>query len=201
VATRKALTLIDSGARVTVVAPGLSERLQRLADKGVITYHRREYRTDDLKNMYLVIGATNNRELNDKIFRDAERLGRLCNIADQPKSCNFVLPAVVNRGDLQIAISTSGKSPAFAKKLRKELEKQFGEEYAVFLRLMGAVRNKLLDGDHNSEAHRAVFELLIEKGLLETLRARNIEAVNSILREVLGEEYSYENLMDAGNKP
>jgi precorrin-2 dehydrogenase/sirohydrochlorin ferrochelatase len=149
--------------------------------------------------MFLVIGATNNRELNNKIYRDAEHLGTLCNIADQPNACNFILPSVVSRGDLLIAISTSGKSPALAKRLRQDLEKQFGEEYATFLKLMGAVRNKLLSQDHNPEAHRAVFEQLIDKGLLNGLKDQNKEVVDSLLHEILGEGYDYRSLMETKN--
>ena len=84
--------------------------------------------------MFLVIGATDDENLNRRISKDAERVNILCNIADRPDVCNFILPAVVRRGDLAITISTSGKSPALAKRLRLDLEAQFGEEYADFLR-------------------------------------------------------------------
>ena len=142
VATRKAVTLLDCGAQVIVVSPEVTEKLQRLADDGLLTRHNKTYETGDLEDMFFVIGATNDAVLNRKIFHDAERLGKLCNIADQPDICNFILPSIINRGDLTIAVSTSGKSPAFAKKLRKDLEKQFGEEYAEFLTLMGVIREK-----------------------------------------------------------
>ena len=91
----------------------------------------------------------------------------LCNIADRPKICDFIFPSIVNRGDLIIAISTSGKSPAFAKKMRKDLEKEFGNEYAEFLRLMGAIRNKLLSRNHEPEAHKHLFENLIKGSWLK----------------------------------
>ena len=115
-------------------------------------------------------------ELNLQIHAEAERRGILCNIADRPKACNFILPSIVNRGDLTIAISTSGKSPAFAKKLRKDLEKEFGTEYADFLKLMGEIRKKLLNENHEPEAHKHLFEQLIEGKLIEMIKDRNITA-------------------------
>ncbi|MGD9234985.1 MAG: bifunctional precorrin-2 dehydrogenase/sirohydrochlorin ferrochelatase, partial [Desulfobacterales bacterium] len=118
-----------------------------------------------------------------------------CNIADRPKACNFILPSIVNRGDLIIAISTSGQSPAFAKKLRKDLEKEFGDEYEEFLNLMGAIRKKLLSQDHEPEAHKHLFEQLIERDLVQMLKDGDTENINSLLLEVLGEGYEFKILM------
>jgi precorrin-2 dehydrogenase/sirohydrochlorin ferrochelatase len=126
VGTRKVITLLDCGAIVTVVSLDIGEKLLKLAGNGLIAWEKRSYLTSDLDGIFLVIGATNNEKLNRQISADAEKINLLCNIADRPDVCNFILPSIVNRGDLVIAISTSGKSPAFAKKLRKELEKQFG---------------------------------------------------------------------------
>ncbi|MBW2492639.1 MAG: bifunctional precorrin-2 dehydrogenase/sirohydrochlorin ferrochelatase, partial [Deltaproteobacteria bacterium] len=140
VGTRKVLTLLACGANVTVVSTAVTEKLHQLSNNGVIKLKERPFRTTDLDNRFLVVGATDNQELNFKIHAEAEHRGMLCNIADRPEVCNFILPSIVNRGDLIIAISTSGKSPAFAKKLRKHLEKEFGDEYAEFLNLMGAIR-------------------------------------------------------------
>jgi precorrin-2 dehydrogenase/sirohydrochlorin ferrochelatase len=200
VATRKVVTLLNCGARVTVVSPEVSENLQKRVDQGSVTLHRRTYQTSDLEGMFLVIGATNSNELNKKIYRDTERLGKLCNIADQPDACNFILPSVISRGDLLVAISTSGQSPAFAKRLRKDLEKQFGKEYAPFLKLMGAIRKKLLSKDHDPESHKVAFEQLIEKGLLEGLKTQKVAVVDSLLHEVLGEGYDYRSLMETKNR-
>jgi len=145
--------------------------------------------------MFLVIGATDNPELNRQIHTGAERLGMLCNIADRPEVCNFILPAIVNRGDLIIAISTSGKSPAFAKKMRKDLEKKFGTEYAEFLTLMGGIRTKLLSEDHEPEAHKPLFENLIKRNLVNLIKQRDIAAINSLLFEIFGEGYMFDELM------
>ena len=198
VGTRKAETLLGCGARVTVVSPRMTPRLLEIANTGAITVKKRSYRASDLDGMFLVIGATNDTPLHRKLYADAERRKILCNIADQPDICNFILPSVVRRGDLVISISTSGKSPAFAKRLRKDLEKMFGEEYATFLRLMGAIRQRLLAGAHTPEMHKASFEKLIERGLIERIKGKEKEGINLLLREVLGDGFEYDKLMKAG---
>ena len=196
VAARKVMTLLKCGARVTVVSPDICRDLDKLARDRTIILKTRGYRRADLDHMFLVIGATDDKDLNRQIFKDAEALGTLCNIADQPEACSFILPSVVHQGDLLIAISTSGKSPAFAKQLRKDLEKTFGKEYAEFLQLMGAVREKLLKTDHAPEAHKKKFENLIHKGLIDLIRNQQTDEIDAILREILGDGYEYKSLMN-----
>ncbi len=196
VGKRKAITLLNCGAVVTVVSPEFDQQLLDLVFTGSISLKKRHYQTADLNGMFLVIGATNNKKLNLQIKKDAEISGILCNIVDQPEACNFILPAIVQRGDLIIAISTSGKSPAFAKKLRKDLEKKFGREYALFLRLMGAIRTRLLGRNNNPEAYNHLFERLINSNLIELIRESKIKEINAILVEILGKGYEYETLID-----
>lgn len=195
VGTRKVTTLLDCGARVTVVSTDPTPRLKKLAATGSIQLKERLYRSDDLKKMFLVIGATDDEELNRQISRDAERRNILCNIADRPRVCNFILPAIVRRGDLTLTISTSGQSPALAKRLRHDLETQFGEEYADFLRLMGAIRQKLLKQAHEPEAHKALFHQLIDENLIGLIKANQSEQINALLYEVLGDGYKVEELL------
>jgi len=195
VGTRKVMTLLDCGAMVIVVSPAVTEKIEELSNKGLIKLEKRGFKPTDLDQMFLVIGATDNPELNRQIHAGAERLGMLCNIADRPEVCNFILPAIVNREDLIIAISTSGKSPAFAKKMRKDLEKKFGTEYAEFLTLMGGIRSRLLSEDHEPEAHKHVFENLINGDLVNLIKHRDIAAINSLLFEILGEGYLFDELM------
>ncbi len=195
VGTRKVMTLVDCGAKVTVVSPGVRRSLLELADRGLIILEKRPYRETDLDGMFLVIGTTDDEELNRQISIDAEKLNMLCNIADRPKVCNFILPSIVNRGDLIISISTSGKSPALAKKLRIELEEQFGNEYAELLRLMGAIRKKLLSQKHEPEAHKQLFEQLISRGLLDMIRGNRKDEIDSLLCEVLGDGFRFDELM------
>lgn len=195
VGTRKVMTLLECGATVVVVSPAVTAKIEELSNNALIKLEKRGFKPTDLHQMFLVVGATNNPELNRQIHTGAERLGMLCNIADRPEVCNFILPAIVNRGDLIIAISTSGKSPAFAKKIRKDLEKEFGTEYEEFLKLMGRIRNKLLSQDHEPEVHKPLFENLIQQNLVKMIKDRDIAAVDSLLFEILGEGYIFDELM------
>ena len=197
VGTRKVKTLLDCGARVTLVSPKVSPQLRDLAASGDIILKERSYQSDDLSNMFLVIGATDDEKLNKQISSDANRLNTLCNIADRPEVCNFILPSIVHRDDLVITISTSGQSPAMAKKLRKSLENQFGKEYGMLLRLMGAIRKKLLQQAHEPEAHKPLFEQLINSDLIEMIQAGKIDEIDALLFEVLGDGFKFEELMEA----
>lgn len=194
VAARKVKTLMECGAQVTVVTLAADDAIARLAKEKAITLHLRPYGASDLEGVFLVIGATSDTELNFRISQDANRQNMLCNIADVPDACNFILPSVVQQGDLQIAVSTSGKSPAFAKHLRKELEQQFGAEYAAFLDLMGQIRRALLAQEHAPEAHKGLFEELIGAGLLDMIREKRTERIDALLKETLGPKFSLKSL-------
>jgi len=196
VGTRKVKTLVECGAAVTVVSLQASAKLDQMAADGLITLEKRAYRTTDIENKFLVIGATDDETLNRQIHADAEARNTLCNIADRPEICNFILPAIVHRGDLVLAVSTSGKSPAYTKRVRKELEKQFGAEYEPFLRLMGAIRERLLREKHEPEAHKPLFETMINAGLLDLVRENETEQIDTLLREVLGKGYRYHELIN-----
>ena len=197
VGTRKVRTLLACNARVTVVSREVSDPLKEMAASGEIRLEQRSYQSNDLDGMFLVIGATNDEKLNRQISSDAEQRNTLCNIADRPEVCNFILPSIVHRDDLVITISTSGKSPALAKKLRKTLEKQFGEEYGVLLKLMGAVRKKLLRQAHEPEAHKPLFEQLINSDLIGMIQSNRIEDINALLFDILGEGYTFGELMES----
>jgi precorrin-2 dehydrogenase/sirohydrochlorin ferrochelatase len=199
VGTRKVITLVKCGAIVTVVSPIISSELEALSTEGAIQIKQRKYRSSDLNSIFLVIGATSNERLNRQISENAEQKNLLCNIADVPKACNFILPAIVTRGDLIIAVSTSGNSPAFAKKLRKNLEKQFGEEYSLLLDLMGAIRKKLLAQAHEPEAHKHLFEQLLDAGLLGMIQREKKKDINTLLLKTLGKGYIIEELLPEQN--
>ncbi len=196
VASRKVESLLDCGATVTVVSPLFTEALDNMADHPNVSLFKRPYQSTDLKGKFLVIGATDDMALNRRISEDAESRQMLCNIADVPEACNFILPSVIRQGDFVLTISTSGKSPAFAKYLRRQLENAYGVEYARFLQLMGAIRKRLLATDHAPEAHKHLFQRLIEKNLLELIRRDEIEKINRLLFEVLGDGFDYDSLMD-----
>jgi precorrin-2 dehydrogenase/sirohydrochlorin ferrochelatase len=195
VATRKVESLLSCNALVTVVSPFMSGELERLGKAAGVRLLRRPYESTDLEGHFLVIGATDDMALSRRISAEAEIRGMLCNIADVPEACNFILPAVIRQGDLVITVSTSGKSPAFAKHLRKALQNAYGPEYARFLELMGAVRKRLLAKNHAPEEHKPLFEALIAADLLEAIRINDVAAVDEKLEAVLGEDFSYCSLV------
>jgi precorrin-2 dehydrogenase/sirohydrochlorin ferrochelatase len=194
VGARKVKTLLNSGASVGVVSPELTPWLEEKVDAGLIDLVGSHYHENQLKGCFLVIAATDDLELNTRIARDAERGGLLCNVVDYPQEGNFILPSLVQRGALTVAISTSGKSPALARQLRQELEERFGEEYEEFLKLMGAVRSRLLEESQDSKANKEKFNQLVQSELLEQVRLRNFAEVERILQTVLGPHYSLKNL-------
>lgn len=195
VGTRKAGTLHACGAEVVVVSPEATAELAAWAAAGRVQWHRRAYDDTDLEGVFLAVGATDDELLNRRLSAEARRRGVLCNIADRPELCDFILPALVQRGDLVITVSTSGKSPALAKRLRRELEQRYGEEYAVLLRLMGAVRRRLLAQAHAPEEHRRQFETLLDDGLLEHLRKGDLAGADRVLEAVLGPGWKAEELL------
>jgi len=197
VGVRKARTLADCGAVVRVVSPEIDRSMEALADAGCVTLKRRPYRSSDLADVFLAFAATDNADINRRVAEDARRRSVLCNIADRPEHGDFTLPARVVQGDLLITVSTAGQSPALAKKLRKDLQDQFGPEYAAGLRLLGAVRKRLLASGHDPETHKHLFRGLIRGGVIQHLRDHRIEAVDRLLREALGPEYTYENLLES----
>jgi len=196
VGTRKIHTLLSFDANITAVSLKATDSIHQLALEKRIILKLRSYRTSDLENMLLVFGTTDNESLNRKIYSDAKNLGKLCNIADQPDLCTFILPSVVQRGDLILAISTSGKSPAYAKRIKQQLEKQFGPEYGEFLKLMGSIRKKMLMKHHDPDAHRSLFEQLIDHGLLDLVRNGDKYLIDQLLTSVLGQDFHYDLLTD-----
>lgn len=195
VGARKISTLVRCGAVVTVVSPKIVASISKLVESKTVAWMPRSYQTEDTNGMFLVIGATDDEALNRRIHADAESRNVLCNIADRPAICNFTLPAIVERGDFVMAISTAGKSPAFAKHIRQHLETQFGPEYGALLDLMGAIRTKLLAEAHEPEAHKPLFESLIAGDLLALVKANDIARIDQLLEKVLGPDYRYDQLL------
>lgn len=143
VALRKVRALLDSGARVVVVSPTLNPDLAQLARVETISLISREYEPKDLKDAVIVVAATDIAEVNQNIAKKARKHGILVNVVDRPEESDFIMPSLVRRGDLILAASTSGASPALAKKIRMRLEQTFGEEYSPLLSLIKEVRQEL----------------------------------------------------------
>ena len=194
VGARKVQTLLDYGASVALVSPEVVKWLAEKIQEGVVELVGTHYEEKQLEGRSLVIAATDDLELNSQIARDAEKRGLLCNVVDYPQEGNFILPALIQRGALTLAISTSGKSPAFARKIREDLEQRFGQEYAEALEIMGAVRKRLLSESQDSRANKEKFERLVKSELLELVRRGDFAAVDNILQTVLGSGYSLKEL-------
>ena len=194
VGARKVKTLLGSGARVDLVSPEVVPWLAEKIQEGAVDWGGRDYQEHQLRGSILVIAATDDINLNCRIAQDAEKRGLLCNVVDYPQEGNFILPSLVQRGALTVAISTSGQSPALARKLRQDLEQFFGFEYAEFLELMGAIRRRLLKESHDSRANKERFDRLIRSALLELVRQRDYEGIDHLLLNILGPGYSLKNL-------
>jgi precorrin-2 dehydrogenase / sirohydrochlorin ferrochelatase len=176
-------SLIDTGARVQVVALEASEAVHQWARDGKITLDIRAFTSADLDRTFLAVVATASRELNSSIYREAQQRGILCNVVDVPEYCDFYYPAVVRRGDLQIAISTNGQSPSLAQKLRQQLERQFGPGYARWVAELGETRKLVLASDLDPKRKSDLLHSLASR---EALKAALEEqaAKNEIDKEV-----------------
>jgi precorrin-2 dehydrogenase/sirohydrochlorin ferrochelatase len=156
---------------VRVVAPEATSQVHSWAESKKIEWHQRSFQPDDLEGMFLVVGATSSTELHQRIFDEARRRGVLCNIVDVPALCDFYYPSVVQRGVLQIAISTAGLSPALAQRLRKQLEDQFGPEYEEWVVQLGEARDKLFSTKLDPEERkRRLHELASEEAFKAFLK-------------------------------
>jgi len=132
--------LLAANGDIVVVAPELQPQLTKLAEEGSIQWIQREYQTEDLEGSFLVIAATNNSEVNIRVFEEAENRSMLANVADVPPLCNFILPAITRTGPIAIAISTAGASPALAKRMKDEIGKQYGQPYAELAIILNDAR-------------------------------------------------------------
>lgn len=194
VGTRKAFGLARAGARVTVVSLDFSiELLNTPLD--TITLNKKEFQDSDLDGMSLVFAATDNMQLNNGIRKAAQRKNILCNIADGRDKGDFILPAVVDRGDLLFAVSTCGASPALSRRLRMELETSFGPEYGMLATLLGRIRAILLERRHDPEGHRKTFRALLDAELQKKIAAGQTGQIDAVLADVLGGGFSLEGLM------
>ena len=185
VAERKARSLLECQAEVLVIAPQPTEQLRNFALKGTIRLEEREYRPGDLTGAFLAMGATDDPQVNEAVFREAEERGLLVNIADDPARCNFIVPATLRRGDLAIAITTGGKSPALARQLRQELEELYPPEYAQYLEDLACYRRQLRERLPDPAVREATWRELMSKGILELLRQERPEDARAMLQEVL----------------
>ena len=186
VAERKILALLNAGAQIRVISPQLTKTLHKLASNGQIDWLARAFVPHDVRGAMLVFAATNKRQVNERVTLAAAESGLLVNVADAPDQCSFQVPAVVRQGDLTIAISTNGKSPAFAARIRKQLEADYGPECAILLDLLGRIRVQELAEKRDGAARKNLFENILHKDILDWIRNGQWERLRNHLQSVLG---------------
>jgi precorrin-2 dehydrogenase / sirohydrochlorin ferrochelatase len=174
VAEGKIASLLDTGACIRVIAIGAVPQVLQWARDGRIELQLRAFSPNDLAGVFLAVVATSSPDLNESVYREATRMGLLCNVVDVPDLCDFYYPAVVNRGDLQIAISTNGQSPSLARRLREQLEQQFGPGYADWVTELGETRKIVLASNLDPERKRELLLSLASRDAVETAIAAKV---------------------------
>jgi siroheme synthase-like protein len=185
VAQGKTEQLLKAGARVTLVSPEITPRLGELADAGIINYRRGQFTEDDLEGLTLVICATNCQATNERVARCAGERRLLCNVVDQPGLCNFITPAVVERGRLQISISTGGGSPSLAQRVKREVAALIDEEYGDFLEIVAELRGEAHRLIPDYESRRQLLQAFVESEALELLRVGRRKDAEQLARTML----------------
>ena len=175
--------LLASDAEVRVVAPEGAPEVAELAEAGTVDWKRRRYVSDDLEDCFLVVAATSDTDVNIAVYNDAEARSMLVNVVDVPPLCNFILPAIVRRGPIAIAISTAGASPALAKRMKDEIAEQFGDEYAVLALMLNEVRGWAKAMLPTYQDRKAFFESIVngEPDPLELLQLNDEPAVKELI--------------------
>jgi siroheme synthase-like protein len=188
IAEGKTRQLVEAGARVRVVSPALTPNLSGLAARGVIEHAPGCFKKDDLKDVLLVISATDDQGVNEEVARLAGELGLLCNVVDQPSLCNFITPALVTRGELQISVSTGGGSPSLAQRVKREIAALIGEEYGELLKIAADIRADAKQRIPDFERRRNVLHRFVESEAIDLIRAGRYEEARGLAQSFLEEE-------------
>ena len=192
VAERKVQRLLECGAHVVVIGKTLTSGLEVLKREGRIDHINDDYDDAYLHDAFLVIGATDRDDVNAKISMDARKRGIMINIVDDPDRCDFILPSLFQRGDLCVAISTGGKSPALAKKLREEMEGTYGPEYLTLLNVLGTLREKIKSKGRSADENKRLFESVVNSDILQHIKEKDWGRVRKMVRDLTGEDIEAE---------
>lgn len=194
VAAQKVESLLNAGAAVTVISPELTPEIAALAATQRVMHHRRCYQSGDLHGFFLAYAATGEAQVQTAIAREAETAGVLLNVVDAPQLCTFIVPSVMHRGDLVIATSTSGTSPALARRIRRDLEHRFGPEYDLALRLLGRLREAFKERSLPAAERQRIFGTLVDSPLIDYLRNGQRADIDRLLSTTVGDGVSLETL-------
>ncbi len=191
VAYRKIETLVAAGANVTVIAPEIIDDISSMTG---IEIFQRDYESGDLNEAALVIAATDDEVTNTAVSQDALAMRIFCNVVDKPPLCSFIVPSIIEKGPIKIAISTGGVSPALSRKMRKDIGACIGDEYASLAMIMGKIRPLVLSREGGHENHKRVFDVLVNSQLMDAIRDGDRELAENILFEALGEHIDLEDI-------
>lgn len=185
VAQRKAASLLDTGASVIVISPEVTPYLGALGDQKRIELRKRQYVRGDCTGAVLVFSATDDPEVSRNVYREAIALGIFINTADQAALCSFIMPAVVQRGDIGIAISTSGTSPALASRLREKISKIVGPEYERFAELLSRARSEIRRRVRDEQDRKQLHYRILNSDIMALLKANDLAGAERRLRELV----------------
>ena len=194
VAERKVRGLLSCEAAVQVISPELTPGLAELFRAGRLSWQDRDYEPGDLEHGFLVIAATDNEQVQQQTYEEAQKRNILINVADVPARCNFILPATARQGDLTISVSTGGKSPALAKQLRQQLEKEYGPEYKVLPDILGGLRGEILAQGRSQAENEVLFNKQLHREMARWVKERDGDKVEQHIKTPLGNDFPYERL-------
>lgn len=189
IAEGKVEGLLAVQAKVTVIAPNLTARLRDLADQNQITHISRVYQPGDLIGAFMVICATDQAEVNHQVWEEATANRQLVNVVDDTPRCNFIAPSILRKGDLTVAISTSGKAPALAVRLKERLQREIGPEYERFLELAGELREPLARHIPDFETRKTIWYELVDSEILAALARGHESAAREIISRAVGFDF------------
>lgn len=187
VAYRKVTSLLESGAEVYVISTELNEELKMLLRERKIHFYEKEYSSGDLEGAFLVVAATDSKEINKKVAFEARRLKVIVNVIDDIELCDYIVPAITRVGDLTLSISTAGKSPSLTKKIKDELTERYGREYGELLNILGNIRGRVRDEVANPQRRKLLWKNIIDSKVLELIKEGASEKVNNLIEEIIKE--------------
>jgi precorrin-2 dehydrogenase/sirohydrochlorin ferrochelatase len=186
VAERKALSLLGAGADVTVVSPALTLKLRELSESGKITHIPKTFDAQDLSGVFLAIVATGSPDVNRRAAQECKKRHVLVNVAVPPEESTFIVPSVVERGELLIAVSTSGSSPALAKKIRQDLGERYGPEYELFLEKLSVIRARVMEEVPDQRERGRIFQAIVDSDAIELLQQGKAHEADVRMLELAG---------------
>jgi len=188
-AEEKVIGLLAVHAKVTLISEKTTSHLKQLVEENQVTYIPRAYQHGDLTDAFMVICATDNAEINQQVWDEASAAHKLVNVVDDIPHCNFIAPAIIRNGDLTVAISTSGRAPALAVRLKERWQKELGHEYADFLELAGHLREPLAKNIPDFATRKKIWYEIVDSGILDVLAQGDEERAIEIISEKVGFEF------------